>query len=117
VMYVKLPEAIEELSKMTDLPPVTKAPEFVHDKIRAFLLLARVYRAQSKLEPAESAIKMALSIDNNDPELHRELGYIYYSQQRDKEGVHEFETYLEKNPAATDSQEIKQLIQNMMIEE
>jgi len=117
MMYGKLPEAIEELSKITNLPPVTKAPEFVHDKIRAFLLLARVYRAQSKLEPAESAIKMALSIDNNDPELHRELGYIYYSQQRDKEGVHEFETYLEKNPAATDSQEIKQLIQNMMIEE
>jgi regulator of sirC expression with transglutaminase-like and TPR domain len=62
-------------------------------------------------------VKLALSLDTNDPELHRELGYVYYSMQRDKEGVREFELYLERNPAAQDSTVIRGLIKKMVIEE
>jgi hypothetical protein len=42
---------------------------------------------------------------------------VYYSLQRDKEGVRAFETYIQRNPAAPDAPAIKGLIQQMMIEE
>lgn len=115
--YEKYDDAIQELKKVTNLPPLAKAPEFHLDKIRGFLLLARCYRAQSKPESAEAAIKLAIELDPNDPELHREMGYVYYDQQRDKEGVKAFEYYLSRNPAARDSETIKGLIKKMMIEE
>lgn len=109
--------AIAQLTEVTNLPSITKAPEYVFDKTRAYLLLSRCYRAQGKPDSAEGPIKLALEIDGNDPELHRELGYVYYAQQRDKEGVRAFETYLNRNPAARDAAAIKSLIQQMMIEE
>ena len=58
-----------------------------------------------------------MDLDANDPELHRELGYVYYALQRDKEGVKAFNFYLSRNPAATDAETIRGLIQKMMIEE
>lgn len=115
--YEQYPDAIKQLMEVTSLPSITKAPEYVFDKTRAYLLLSRCYRLQGKPESAEGPIKLALEIDGNDPELHRELGYVYYALQRDKEGVREFETYLNRNPAAKDAAAIKGLIQQMMIEE
>ncbi len=115
--YEKFDLAVTELTEVTNLPSLSKAPEFLYDKIRGYLLLSRCYRAQNKPESAEGTIKLALEIDNSDPELHRELGYVYYAMQRDKEGVREFEAYLNRNPAARDAATIKGLIQQMMIEE
>ena len=70
--YEMYDKAIKELKKVTNLPPVSKAPEFYHDKIRAFLLLSRCFRAQNKADSAEAAIKLAIDLDQNDPELHRD---------------------------------------------
>lgn len=115
--YEKYDLAVMELTEVTNLPSITKAPEYVYDKIRGYLLLSRCYRAQNKPESAEGAIRLALEIDATDPELHRELGFVYYALNRDKEGVREFEFYLTRNPAARDAAAIKGLIQQMMIEE
>lgn len=115
--YEKWEDAISELKKVTALPASAQAPEFKTEKIRAYLLLSRAYRAQSQPENAEGAVRLALSMDPNDPELHRELGYVYYSQQRDKEGVREFEFYLQRSPAARDATAIRGLIKRMEIEE
>ncbi len=112
-MYEK---AEKELQKITQLPPISKKAEFVFDKIRAYLLLSRVYRAQNRLENAEAAINMAIAIDNKDPELRKERGFVYYMQERDQEGVQEFELYLKLKPEATDANVIKALIGKMKIE-
>ena len=79
-----------ELSKVTTLPSETKAPEFKQDRVRAYLLMSRSLRAGHKAEDAEGAIKMAINIDGNDPELHREMGYVYHDLQRDRESTEAF---------------------------
>jgi predicted Zn-dependent protease len=117
IEYDKFDQAIQELTKVSSLPSLKTHPEYRNEKIRAYLLLSRCFRTQNKLESAEGAIKLALEIDPSDPELHRELGFVYYSEQRDKEGAKAFEFYLERNPAARDAATIKGLIQRMMIEE
>ncbi len=109
------PRLVRAAKQAQEAPPVSKAPEFYHDKIRSFLLLSRCFRAQNKADSAESAIRLAMDLDPNDPELHRELGYVYYALQRDKEGVKAFEFYLSRNPAARDADVIKGLIQKIMI--
>ncbi len=115
--YEMFQKAIDELKKISNLPSIAKAPEFVYDKIRGYLLLSRSYRALNKPESAEAAISLAVEIDENDPELQRELGYVYYSLQRDKEGVKAFEKYLSRSPAAADAATIKGLINKMRIEQ
>ena len=70
-----------------------------------------------KAESAEGAIQLALDTDPQDPELHRELGYVYHAMQRDKEAVRAFRFYLDRNPAATDGETIKTMIKNLEIEE
>jgi len=115
--YQKFELAVTELTEVTNLPPVSKAPEFAYEKIRAYLLLSRCYRAMSKYESAEGTIRLALETDPDDPELHRELGYVYHALQRDKESVRAFEFYLNRNPAARDAEAIKGMIQNMVIDE
>jgi tetratricopeptide (TPR) repeat protein len=115
--YERYDDAVKELTKVANLPSLSKAPEFVYDKIRGYLLLSRCYRAKNELDSAEGAIKLALEIDSNDPELHRELGYVYYAEQRDKEGVKAFQYYLTKNPAARDADTIRGLISKMQIDD
>ncbi len=115
--YQRNTEAIKELTVIANLPPPSKAVEFVYDKIRAYLLLSRAYRAVNNLESAESSIKLALDLDGKDPELHKELGYVYYAQHRDKEGAKEFEYYLQENPNGRDIAEIKAKIRQMVIED
>jgi len=115
--YEKYEEAVNELKRVTNLAPLAAAPEFRNEKIRAYLLLSRCYRALLKPESAEASIRLALDLDANDPELHREMGYVYYDLQRDKEGVKAFEFYLNRNPAARDAEQIRRLIQRMVIEE
>src|SRR5690606_38557772 len=114
--YERYDDAITELKKVTSLPSTAKAPEYRAEKIRAYLLASRCYRAKNQGESAESAIKLAMALDSSDPskpelsadpELHRELGYVYYLLQRDTEGVKEFEFYLQRNPAARDSATIR----------
>lgn len=117
MQFQKWDQAVRELSKVTNLPSLKKAPEYRYEKIRAYLLLARSYRAQSKLEGAEGAIKLAIELDPQDPELQRELGYVYYAQQRDKEGAEIFEKYLKANPNARDTAAIKGMLQKMRIEQ
>jgi len=58
-----------------------------------------------------------VDLDNKDPELYRELGYVYYALQRDKEGVRAFKYYLKRKPAARDTKAIGSLIKQMEIEE
>lgn len=115
--YEMFDKAITELSRVSNLPSVAKSPQYFQDKVRAYLLLSRCFRAQNRNDSAEAAIKLALDLDSNDPELHRELGYVYYALQRDKEGVKAFNFYLSRSPAATDGEVIRGLIQKMMIEE
>ncbi len=115
--YERFDAAIAELKKVTNLPSAEQAPEFKAEKIRAYLLLSRCYRAKSQFENAEAAVRLAITQDANDPELHRELGYVYYSMQRDVEGVKAFEFYLERNPAARDAPAIRNLIKKMVIEQ
>jgi tetratricopeptide (TPR) repeat protein len=115
--YEQYDDAIRQLAKVANLPSVVKAPEFYQDKVRAFLLLSRCYRAKNQAESAEGAIKLAVELDPNDPEIQKELGYVYYGLQRDKEAVRAFERYLERNPAAADAETIKALIDRLRIEE
>lgn len=117
MQFQKFDNAIRELSKVTNLPSLKKAPEYRFEKVRAYLLLARCYRAQMKVDGAEGAIKLALELDPADPELQRELGYVYYAQQRDKEGAEVFEKYLKQNPNARDTATIKGMLQKMRIEQ
>lgn len=115
--YEQFDDAIKQLAKVANLPSVVKAPEYYQEKVKAFLLLSRCYRAKSQAESAEGAIKLAVELDPNDPDLQKELGYVLYALQRDKEGVRAFERYLERNPAAGDAETIKGLIERMRIEE
>lgn len=115
--YQRAGESIDELKKITALPVTQDNAEFKAEKTRAYLLLSRAYRSQNQPDSAEATIRLALSIDPQDPELHRELGYVYYALQRDAEGAKEFEIYLERNPAARDAGTIRGLIKKMVIEE
>lgn len=115
--YQEFDLAITELTEVTNLNNPKNSTEYVYDKIRGFLLLSRCYRAKNQMDSAEGAIRLALETDPDDPELHRELGYVYSGQQRPKEAVKEFEIYLNRNPAAADSGSIRAMIQNMVIEE
>lgn len=115
--YDKYDSAIKVLSKIVNLPGEAKAPAFRADRTQAFLQLSRSYRALNLPRNAEGAIKLALEIDKDDPELHRELGYVYHDLQRYREGVKEFELYLQRKPAGFDVESIKSLIKKMAIEE
>lgn len=115
--YQKFAQAVTVLSKLTNLPSELKAPEFRTERTQAFLLISRCYRELGRPENAEGLIKLALNIDSNDPELHRELGYVYRALQRNVEGVKEFEFYLQRNPAGSDADNLKRLIKKMEIEE
>lgn len=115
--YQKQQEAIVVLAKITHLPDEKLAPEFRVDRTKAFLLLSRCYRFLKRPDNAESAIRLAMEIDYNDPELHRELGYVFNDLQRYREGVKEFEIYLQRNPAGVDAENIKKLIKVMAIED
>ena len=115
--YEKYDSAIKVLSRIVNLPGESKAPAFRADRTQAFLLLSRSYRALNLPRNAEGAIKLALEIDKDDPELHRELGYVYHDLQRYREGVKEFELYLQRKPAGFDVESIKLLIKKMAIEE
>lgn len=117
VKYQEFEKAVAVLTKLTNLPGETKAPEFRVDRTQALLLLSRCYRELKRAENAEGAIRLALDVDPNDPELHRELGYVYLALQRNREGVKEFEIYIQRNPAGADVENIKRLIKTMAIEE
>ena len=114
--YEMYDKAIVQLVKVTNLPPLSKVPQNVYEKIRGYLLLSRCYRILNKFESAEEAINLALQIDPADPELHLERGYVYYALQRDKESVESFEYYLKRQPAAANAEAIKGLINRMRIE-
>ncbi len=114
--FGKFEESIAELTEVANLPTLAK-PEAAYEKVRAYLLLSRAYRALNQFESAEGTIQLALDIDANDPELHRELGYVYYGEQRPNEAVKAFEFYLNRNPAATDGNLIRSLIKNSVIDD
>lgn len=116
MIFTKNEEAITELTEVANLPTLAK-PEAAYEKVRAYLLLSRAYRTLNQFESAEGTIHLALDIDANDPELHRELGYVYYGEQRPNEAVKAFEYYLNRNPAATDANTIRSLIRNSVIDE
>lgn len=109
--------AIAELTEITNLPSLKKAPEYLYDKITAYLLLSRCYRAQNKYDSAEGVIKLAIEIDNQDPTLHKELGYVYQGLNRDREAYEAFDFYLKRVPAAQDSQQLKSIMEHLVIEE
>lgn len=117
IRYQKYEPAIQQLSKVVNLPGEVKAPAFRADRTQAFLLMSRCLRALGRPESAEGAIKLALEIDREDPELHRELGYVYHDLQRYREGVKEFEFYLQRKPAGGDSENLRGMIKRMVIEE
>src|SRR5690606_12847861 len=96
-------KAVDMLSRVTNLPSPEKAPQFREQKMQAYLLLSKSFRAKRKPVSAEGAIRLALRIDPKNPELHRKLGYVYYAQQRDKEGVEAFEYFLKETPKARDT--------------
>ncbi len=115
--YERPEEAITELTQITNLPPTNQAPEYAYDKLKAYLLLSRCYRNVSKFESAEGAVRLALLLDPDDPILHKELAYVFLGLQRDKEAAKEFQYYLDRTPAAQDVETIKQIIQQIAIEE
>jgi tetratricopeptide (TPR) repeat protein len=109
--------AIAELTEITNLPSLKKAPEYIYDKITAYLLLSRCYRAQNKYDSAEGVIKLAIELDNQDPTLRKELGYVYQGLNRDREAYQAFDFYLKRMPAAQDSQQLKSIMQHLVIED
>ncbi len=115
--HEKYEPAIEQLNEITNLPSVAEAPEFVYDKIRAYMLLSRSYRELKQYDSAEGAIQLALSIDEGDPALLRELGYVYVGLQRNKDAASAFRGYLQRSPAAEDAEQIKNMIDNLVIPE
>lgn len=116
MQFEKNDKATEVLSRVTSLPKLQKTGDFKEERIRAYLLLSRALRAQGKLDSAEGAARLAIGLDKGDPELHRELGFVYYAQHRDKEASEEFEVYLKQNPRARDAASIRTLIQKIVIE-
>jgi regulator of sirC expression with transglutaminase-like and TPR domain len=60
---------------------------------------------------------MALTLDPTEPELHRELGYVYHAQQRYREAAKAFEYYLSRAPGAADGTAIRELIKRTVTEE
>jgi tetratricopeptide (TPR) repeat protein len=114
--FGKFEPAVLELTDITNLPALAK-PESAYEKVRAFLLLSRCYRELNRFDSAEGTIRLALETDPDDPELHRELGYVYHGLQRDKEAVAAFQFYLNRSPAASDAVTIKAIIQNSIIDE
>lgn len=116
--YLKYDEAVKELTKVSTLSVDSKTPASIrNEKIRSLLLLSRCYRAQNSAETAEGAIKLALSMDSGDPELHREMGYVYHALKRHREAASSFKTYLDRNPAARDADAVRRIISQTVIEE
>ncbi|MCB9253355.1 MAG: tetratricopeptide repeat protein [Bdellovibrionaceae bacterium] len=117
MQYQEFEKAVDQLTEIANLPAASKAPEFLYDKIRAYLLLSRCYRQLGNFESAEGAIRLALDLDASDPLLHRELGYVYVALQRNTEAAQAFEDYLKRAPAAQDAGTIKNLINRLVIPE
>ncbi|MCB0404498.1 MAG: tetratricopeptide repeat protein [Bdellovibrionales bacterium] len=117
MQYQEFEKAVDQLTEIANLPAASKAPEFLYDKIRAYLLLSRCYRQLGNFESAEGAIRLALELDGSDPLLHRELGYVYVALQRNTEAAEAFEDYLKRAPAAQDAGTIKNLINRLVIPE
>ena len=115
--YEKFDDAVTTLTRITNLPPVKDAPEYLYDKIRAYLFLSRCYLSMNKAESALGAISLALSLDSGDPELHRQLGYVYYALQRDQEAIKELQYYLARTPAAQDAATVNSIIDQMQIDD
>lgn len=115
--YKKYEKAAKGLAEVTNLPSLTKAPENVYDKVRAYLLLSRCYRALSRSDSAEGAIRLALQIDPDDAELHKELGYVYVSLQRDRDAVQAFKVFLSRKPAEKDAEQVRRWIKKLEIPE
>jgi len=115
MFYEKWEDAVTTITDVTNLPSLKNAPEYLYDKIRGYLLLSRCYRMLTRPESALAAVSLALDLDPEDPELHRERGYDYYALQRDQEGVKDFQYYLSRTPAAQDAETVRGLIQQMQI--
>lgn len=115
----KYEEALVPLSTVSNLPSVSQSPEFVYDKINAYLLLSRCYRALKRLESAEGAINLALGLDTQDRAgtLHLELGFIYAEMQRNKEAASALHEYLNRNPAGEKGAQVRKMLRELEVPE
>jgi len=115
--YKKYAEATSVLSRISSLYPAGKVgKEFDLERISAYLLMAKAFRMTNNLDSANASIQLAIKIDPEDPRLQREAGYIYRDSQRVNDAVAAFKFYLERNPAAQDADEIKNIITNLKMD-
>ncbi len=86
----KLPEAIEELSIVTELNP---------EDLQARYLLALLYSTQKDYEKAalsyESILKLLSEEDPQNIEIYGYLGQLYYTQKQMDKAISQFEKILE----------------------
>jgi tetratricopeptide (TPR) repeat protein len=72
------------------------------------------YRGVAKFDQAVALYRKALKIDPNFPNAHRNLGVVLsYDLHNKKEGIKEFQRYLEIAPTAADAEAIKNSIREL----
>lgn len=66
-----------------------------------------------RYETALQLLQKANEIDSNDPNLARQIGYVYYKLGQRKLASESFKVYLNLSPAAKDKAEIQRLIRSL----
>lgn len=86
-------------------------------RVKGLVLLSKCYRATNQVEVSEGAVRSALALDPENPEVRLERGYVYNALGRYREAAEDFNYFLSKNGNAPEAGEVKQLLQKSVIEE
>ena len=78
--------------------------------VPALMGLGFIKYKRNLLEPAREFYKRALKEEPNNPEIHKQLGYIYNASGQASLAAESFETYLRLDPGAMDKAEIEKYI-------
>jgi tetratricopeptide (TPR) repeat protein len=92
------------------LPYFEKAISKNSKLVPALMGLGFIKYKRNLLEPAREFYKRALKEEPNNPEIHKQLGYIYNASGQASLAAESFETYLRLDPGATDKPEIERYI-------
>lgn len=92
------------------LPYFEKAISKNSRLVPALMGLGYIKYKRNLLEPAREFYKRALKEEPNNPEIHKQLGYIYNASGQASLAAESFETYLRLDPGAIDKPEIEKYI-------
>jgi serine/threonine protein kinase len=100
----KYSEALDEFEKLLAREPGN--PE-------AHFSLASVLKEQGRIDEAIVELEKTVSLESSDPRPYKSLGEIYEQRQDPGKSLRYYKEYLEKAPAGSDSQRIRQSVKEL----